>query len=450
MRVERSDVQALVASGLGAHPVSSLLLVRFASDEARAWLRRLLPLVTSAARRERFEPVQLNLAFSFSGLSRLGLSAETLGAFAPEFRAGMAARAAVLGDLGEDDPRNWEFGGPEHPVDALVLLYARDSRTLAAKREELLGGLERFELSCLELPTYLDPERREHFGFRFAVSQPRFGGGLSRTRGGSRLPPGEVLLGYPNVSGERAPTPVAPFRRSTREAPPLAPRGHVDLGHNGTYLVLRKLEQRVALFWSTAEKLARRGNAGVADPVAVAARWVGRWPNGAPLVRYPDGAPDVPPADDGFTYRDGDPEGRGCPLGAHVRRANPRDALATASAHRIVRRGRLYGPRAADPTVDDGVERGLVFIALNADIARQFETVQQSFVNGAFLGGLRGERDPLLGSDAEDEPGIRRPFTEAGSPVRRRTGPLPRFVRVRGGEYFFLPGLRALGYLAEG
>lgn len=449
MRVDRSDVQGLVASGFGAHPASTLLLMRFGPKGARDWLRRLLPFVTSARRGERLEPVHLNVALSFMGLTRLGLPAETLAAFAPEFRAGMAARAPVLGDVGEDDPRHWEFGNAERPVDALLLVYARDEPILEGKRRELLGLAERFDVSCLELPTYLDPEHREHFGFRFAVSEPRIRGGLARGRGGVSLPPGELLLGYPNVSGERAPTPLAPFRRSTREAPLLGPRGCVDLGHNGTYLVLRKLEQRVAFFWSTAQKLARRSGA-PADPGVVAARWVGRWPNGAPLARYPDGAPDSVPEDDRFTYRNLDPEGRKCPVGAHVRRVNPRDGLAESRAHQLVRRGRLYGPRALDPAVDDGVERGLAFVALNADLARQFETVQQSFVNGPSFGGLRGERDPLLGCDAEDETGIRRAFTEPGFPARRRTGPLPRFVRMRGGEYFFLPGLCALGYLAEG
>jgi deferrochelatase/peroxidase EfeB len=152
-----------------------------------------------------------------------------------------------------------------------------------------------------------------------------------------------------------------------------------------------------------------------------------------------------------FSFAVDDPDGQRCPLGAHIRRANPRDMLGgETQRHRIVRRGRLYGPK-LDQASDDGQSRGLYFVALNANIRRQFEFIQQTWLNGRKFGGLFDERDPLLGKDERGEVGevSQRAFSVQGQFVRRRLVGLPRFVRVRGGEYFFLPGLRALNYLAE-
>ena len=146
----------------------------------------------------------------------------------------------------------------------------------------------------------------------------------------------------------------------------------------------------------------------------------------------------------------------GCPVGAHVRRANPRDSLgddpaaslAHVRAHRLVRRGRLFGPRLAPGAADDGAERGLLFLALAADLARQFEFVVQSWLNEPKFAGLSGERDPLVGSALEEAGEGGAKFSLPESPLPREVL-LERFVRVVGGEYLFLPGLRALGYLAE-
>lgn len=448
MRVERADVQGLVVSGYAALPASALLFVRFDEGDPHGWLRRLLPRVSSAARSERLEPHRVNVAFSYRGLERLGLSPASLSGFARAFRQGMAhpERSRALGDVGEDAPEHWELGNERRPVDALVLVYARTSPELELRLDELTDSLEQYELDWDEERTYLRPDLREHFGFRAAVSAPQFRGGLSRGRGRGKLPAGELLLGYAGVDRRRAPSPTAPFRRSTRDAR-LRGRREVDLGHNGTYLVLRKLEQRVAGFWGCLEDQVRRTHGVFGDATALAARLLGRWPDGASLVRHPQGPPASGGAGaDDFAYAE-DPRGLGCPLGAHVRRANPRDQPGTAAAlHQLVRRGRLYGPAVTTRAADDGARRGLMFVALNADLERQFEYVQRNWLNEPKLFGLRGERDPLLGSDD----GSSRVFTLPAEPARIRLGPLPRFVRLRGGGYFFLPSLRALGYVAEG
>jgi deferrochelatase/peroxidase EfeB len=110
-----------------------------------------------------------------------------------------------------------------------------------------------------------------------------------------------------------------------------------------------------------------------------------------------------------------------------------------------LRRGRSYGNRAADPRVDDGIERGLFFICLNSDIERQFEFVQQTWLNNPVFGGLSGEVDPIVGHLVKGD----EIFTEQADPLRRRVHDLRRFVTVKGGAYFFLPGIRALRYIAS-
>ncbi len=197
---------------------------------------------------------------------------------------------------------------------------------------------------------------------------------------------------------------------------------------------------------------------------------VGRWHNGAPLVMSPEGDdPALSNADD-FGYRDTDASGFKCPIGSHVRRSNPRDtlgpdggtALATANRHRILRRGRSYGHRPVDPRVADGVDRGLLFICLNSDIERQFEFVQQTWINNPVFGGLNGEVDPLIGNINKTETAANDPhrdhlddverdalFTVQADPLRTRVHRLERFVTVKGGAYFFLPSLSALRYLAR-
>ena len=453
--IDRSDIQGLVFGSYARKPASCVLLIRFGEGDAARWLARLVPEVSSALSAERHTSVCSNVAFTFRGLERLALPPPTLAQFSSEFRHGMAhpARSLVLGDSGEDDPRSWEFhDGADGGIDAVVLVYAVDAARLEERLEALDASAERFGLETTELPMYLPADGREHFGFRMGVSEPSIPG--RRRRGGTRLPLGEFLLGYRNARGGRSEVPLAPRRLSTREPPRLVSDATaVAFGYNGSYLVLRKLEQRVAAFRRFAEQAARQGGASSAEHAA--ARFIGRWPNGAPLALHPDALPTDPGSSRRFGYRETDALSHGCPLGAHVRRANPRDALGpdarralrSANSHRLLRRGRLYGPRLEPGDDDDGSERGLVFLALNADLGRQFEAVQGSQLNDAHFAGLRDERDPLLGQDTS---GVApRRFSVPGEPVRRTISDVPRFVRVRGGAYFFLPSLSSLGYLAD-
>ena len=247
-------------------------------------------------------------------------------------------------------------------------------------------------------PAALLGEQREHFGFTDGFSQPAIEGvaredvrgqgipykrlpwwPLSRTRWRA-IKPGEFVLGYEDEDRGPAPAPPAPFDR------------------NATYMVWRKLHQDVGGFRAQLAEQARRLEL---DEELVAAKLVGRWRDGSPLVLRPDG-PDPALGNDklranDFRYGD-DPLGLRCPRGAHVRRTNPRDTLGwegrLTARHRILRRGMPYGPPLPDGAADDGEARGLLFVCLQASIARQFEIVQSQWCNDGNAFGLGREADP--------------------------------------------------------
>ena len=465
--MERADVQGLMLFAYKQHPRSRFYLLNFAGGQPREWLRRVLTDVTSGEE-NREGRYRFNLAFSARGLAALGLDEEDLGTFQREFVQGMAhpERSNVLGDRYSDDPERWQWGNGKQPVDAVAMLYARSDEELSERALELESGFEKFGIGQRAEDVGLADDGREHFGFADGLAQPYVrGSGRRRQPGDVKIATGELVLGYPNAYGLVTSVPSAKRRRGTRAHPELLPGlERVSFGRNGTYLVLRKLEQDVASFWRYCWEAAQAEQApDVAERAKlIAARMIGRWPNGVPLIEAPD-AERAPTAGlNDFGFRERDPDGLRCPFGAHIRRANPRDMFGAdakegvhdANLHRIVRRGRGYGPTLTGsmPTVSDGAERGLYFVALNANLRRQFEFVQQTWVNSCKFAGLSAERDPLIGKEAldfDDQP-VPRVFSVPARPVRQRYEGLPKVVQVRGGEYFFLPGLRALNFLCDG
>ena len=462
--VERDDVQALVLQGYGKLRGAAYVVAEVVdAAAARAWLAGLVPVVTTGSGRPAERA--LNVAFTASGLAALGLPPDTVAGFSLEFGEGMtsAHRSRLLGDEGDADPSRWAWGGPQGaPVHVLLLLFDRDEAGLS----EWLGEHRRRLAEHLREVTVLatsDIGRGEHFGFRDGLSQPALEGIGRAAPPMHTLRPGEMLLGYRNEHGEYPRTPLVAARDDPGNllGEDAGGSGRHDFGRNGSYLVLRTLSQDVGRFWRFLDDATRRPD-GSSDPsarTALAARMVGRWPAGTPLTRSPDGERPGLEADNDFGYAAHDPDGLACPVGAHVRRTNPRDSLppkpgtsasvAVGKRHRLLRRGRPYGPpidvdTALADTSDHVDVRGLHFVALCADIARQFEFVTHTWAMNPNFGGLYDDPDPLLGVQAV------RSFTVQQDPVRRRVADVPVFVTVRGGAYFFLPSRRALRYLAAG
>jgi len=400
-------------------------------------VRRLHPVV--AASRPASDPARgawVTVAFTFQGLRALGVPQPSLDSFAPEFRQGMAARAAELGDVGESSPPNWEkpLGTPDVHV-ALAALSPDAARLAAAvdrarrTHQELPGVKVIWRQDCYQLPT-----GRTSFGFKDGIGQPAVeGSGIPGSNPKERpIKAGEFILGYPDETGSLPPMP----------APEV-------LGRNGTYIVFRKLHTRVAAY----RRYLRERATGHEEAARLGAKMGGRWQSGAPLALSPEqDDPDLgadPGRNNDFGYGD-DLRGLKCPAGAHARRANPRDALdhdgsVNVRLHRMIRRGTSYGPLLPEGVLeDDGADRGIVFVFVGAHLKRQFEFVKTQWINDGIFIGAPAEKDPLAGPN--DGSGM---FTIPKQPIRRRLRDLPPFVVTRGGEYCFVPGLRALRWLAE-
>jgi len=466
--LELADIQGLVARGFGNLRACRFLgLVVEDPAASRRWLGQLADEVTPAQERPGDSSVQV--AFTSSGLRAVGLPAEVIDRFSVEFVEGMVAphRSRFLGDLEEHAPEGWAWGGPRaERVDALLALYASDEAALSALTDRHRQGLTTNGLrAVVELDTF-DIGDFEHFGFRDGISQPIIEG-LSRADGSeaATVRAGEFVLGYPNAYGLYTDRPLID---SAADPGAILPRdaagsGSADFGRNGTYLAFRQLSQNVARFWRYMDGATRaaEGSGDPASRVALAAKMVGRWPDGAPLVLSPDRDDPAQSHANDFGYFNADHLGQKCPFGAHIRRTAPRDSLdpnpgsaesvAVANRHRLLRRGREYGQplSMSDALADEGPEangdeRGLHFICLNGNLARQFEFVQHTWVNDRHFNGLYDDVDPIGAHFTP--PGST--YTLPGHPVRTRVTQVPSFISVRGGAYFFMPGIRAIRYMA--
>lgn len=493
-RVELQDVQGLVARSFNALRHGDYVPVYLPADAAaaRAWVGEMAGVVTAGDRRSGEvlkEGAALSLGFTADGLARLGLDEASLRTFSTEFRDGMVTpyKQRVMGDDGPSAPQNWAWGRPDNPVHAMIFVFGGTPERLRELVDEENARAARHGVVLgAPLGSIMLPQDKEHFGFHDGIAQPRVAG-FGRTDDGeapspteSVIPAGEVVLGYTNAYGQLPDAPTVPDTPGARAVLPQAPRDpddpptapvRMDLGRNGSYVVFRQLEQHVKAFWSfldaqAAHDAERRKKLG--------AKMVGRWPNGAPLVRHPDAEPaefDLKTAN-AFLYsgRWDDIRGDKCPLGSHIRRTNPRDGMApgpqgsllVADRHRLLRRGRAYG-EPVTPSFDPGeiiasdqpdTGRGLHFICFNTDLGRQFEFVQSTWVNNMKFDGLYADADPLIGPHVNaGDPGVHpeqvTTFTEQRCPVRHRVHSVPRFVTTIGGAYFFMPGMRALRYLAR-
>jgi deferrochelatase/peroxidase EfeB len=506
--VDYKDVQAMVRFGFGKMTEACYYLVHIKNAAAaKEWLLKMQAHITTAEITPSLRTA-LQVAFTRQGLEALGVPERVIAGFSTEFITGMTgdpSRSRRLGDVGANSPDQWRWGYKDEVKDevphAVVMLFAYPGQLEDCKQSiQKEFWSEAFQvMECL--PTN-DMGGREAFGFVDGISQPdldweqlrKVSRNCDQLTYGNTVCLGEFLLGYPNEYDRYTDRPLLdpadPGADQLLQAPDQPDKK--DLGLNGTYVVFRQLKQDVRGFW---QFLDRATGSARLQRYQLAEAMVGRTlGDGAPLV--PMSSNPIPGVGNNgdqatrkqdvrlnqFTY-DSDAAGTACPFGAHIRRANPRNAdipgglqgwfmhllrilgfgnknvradlISSTRFHRILRRGREYGEKlspddALQTAPEHDSERGLQFLAVNANIQRQFEFVQNAWIMRTKFDGMTEESDPLLGNR---EPVAGCPFTNTFSlpqdgRVRQRIMDVPQFITVVGGAYLFLPSMRAIRYLA--
>jgi Dyp-type peroxidase family len=506
--LDLADIQGnILQDFVSGYPVARFVLLHVSDPakgrafvlEYRSEVTTALRWTTSGAYAQKIQTtkpdVAINIGFTFTGLLALGLPTRTLARLPPEFIDGMKARAAILGDDANDDALlNWDPVWAERAhiligLNALIDEQGHAQPALQRETDHLLALCQTYGLTVLSGHADADPRWQdaharlaknkatykpvpmEHFGFIDGISNPVFEGQfgdphadaamaigngkvLDKTPDGdddSRWAPlatGEFLLGHPDEAQETDDT-----------APPPA------VMRNGTFLIYRKLHENVgsfnAYFGKAAEVYAKANNVPVADAGRILkAKMAGRWEDGVPVAVAPTIAEwnafnakyagkdlDRPYVD--FTYGD-DIDGTKCPVASHMRRTNTRDSLTGKSSslnnrRRILRRGIPYG----ETTNDDDREHGIVFLAICASISRQFEFVQQQWINYGLDANAGNDTCPIAGNRKGDAKFII-PVDPKGNETPFICADIPQFVETRGGDYFFLPSLTALRMIGMG
>jgi deferrochelatase/peroxidase EfeB len=436
--LDLDEIQATVLRQRPAPYFGTHLLFRVDDAESgRKFLRRLTPHVDSAAGWWNADDAWLSVGISYAGLEALGLPKDSLQSFPEAFRAGMAARAQQLGDSGLNDPKSWDLPYRTRAIHIGLSAFS-DSEE---KWRRILGiARQQFEgfsgVSVLAMQDFgAQPGDLNPLGYKDGIDQPAIeGSGVDPLPGQGRpIKAGEFILGYPGEAGVPLPMPQPDI-----------------LGRNGTYVGFRKYQSRVGAF----NRFLRANGSTDEERELLAAKLVGRWRSGAPLTAAPDvdnpaiGAD--PQRNNDFNYAN-DPRGLQVPLGSHIRRMNPRDTelarLTDVNIHRLIRRGTTYGapydPNALSEEADE-VPRGAYFLFISAKAMATIEFLQQEWINDGNFIGAGSEHDPIIG--LQDDGAT---FTIPKNPVRRRVHGIQTFNVLRGGEYFFMPSLSALRWLAE-
>jgi Dyp-type peroxidase family len=454
-KLDATDIQGFVLRGYGL-PFARYLFLEIAdAQRARALIGKYLDRITTGEHWDAGKPEwTLNIAFTHKGLVNLNLPDASLLSFPVEFLQGMKARGEILSDTGRNAPEKWDEVWREGRVDIWLAVNSKAKATLDTFGAALQRVVD--ETGGAKVVGVQDAgsfwidgawSAKEHFGYTDGFGNPDYlgverdtqpgQGKLMADGGWAPLATGELLLGYADEAGEL----------------PVAPIPHL-LASNGTFMVYRKLHQNVATFRRYLEE---KGKLYAGGKEKLASKFLGRWRDGTPVELSPD-APNAEIVKDklrnvNFTFGN-DSDGTRCPIGAHVRRTNPRDAFGfngrLVNRRRITRRGLPYGPYVPeDQPVEDGGEHGIIFMALNASLFRQFEFVQQQWVGYGNDARLGNDKDLLLGNhEARDKHMIQGTEDPRNPPFV--CGGLPNFVELRGGNYFFLPSMTALRMIAAG
>jgi deferrochelatase/peroxidase EfeB len=495
-RLNLSDIQGNLLRGYGAEHARHFALAVTQPAAARSFIGELVtgkprgPKITTAVEwppdPKWKPPYCLNLGLTYGGLKMLGVDRETLEGFPPAFREGPAERAEApdpdfpddenmvgLGDTGDSAPTTWELGGPRNPeVHMMLSLYTFDKEEDKRRLEEISKRLRsRFRSAGVKEVDACDadalPDGVVHFGYRDGIAQPRIEGTghTRRPEPPDRQPEakaGDFLLGcgYENIYGGNY----------IGKLPPA-------LADNATYAAFRILYQDVHRFELLLEEWGERYEL---DKEYIAAKLMGRWraapkevkekfekerrreiENGTPLTLSPDAETlvdkegfndfDYTPTPEHLSTFD-DHHGRRCPIGAHIRRLNPRSQMVIGMPHsrRLVRRGMPYGPHLdyQPGKPDDGQDRGLVGLFICGDLELQYEFILRVWTNmDLATQGLRATREPIVGAQHDDDGKFVIRVNDSRDPITL-TG-LPRLVETKGSVYCLVPGIGGLRYLAS-
>jgi Dyp-type peroxidase family len=406
------------------------------------------------ARSDRFPG--LNLGFSHSGLTQLiGTARPKLD---PSFEKG-ADHNDTIKSLNDPPSSAWIKKFLSDRVDGVFLITGSDQSSMTFHSDELvrfLGGSIKVIYSEMGNARPGAQRGHEHFGFLDGVSQPGVRRLTQRSSpiyqpdqglpGQDLLWPGEFVFGYPGQHYEDPDEEGAP------------PQMAAPWMHNGSYMVFRRLEQKVPEFRRfVAEQAARLGM----DRDLLAARMVGRWRGGAPLELAPLRDDAALGRDDkrnnDFEFGD-DPEQRRCPYAAHIRKVYPRDDTgneAEIQQHRIIRQGIPFGPEVAPGETTTRHSRGLMFVCYQTSIEQQFEYIQRSYANNPIFvsgkerpdgGVVTPGFDPIIGqAPSGGDRKMDEPYPNFPAGNRRTTLAMPKqFVELTAAAYFFMPSITAL------
>ena len=472
--LELPDIQGYIVRGYKHMMYSRYVLLNITEPaNARNFIRAQSEHIMSVAGYS--ETNCLNIAFTTPGLRALGLNDANIQNFTREFREGMTTphRQRLLGDFDSSDPDQWIWGGPNNEsVHILLMVFGSDKSTALSYYEALKNEYEHSGLKeVFQIDGQTLPGNKEHFGFRDGISQPVIKGSGRSGPADDCINAGEFIMGYKNEYDVYPDTPVIDVNQGNMDLLNVdaAGSGKKDLGRNGSYMVLRQLQQDVKGYWTFLNEKTRNadGSLNRKESIKLAAKMMGRWPSGAPIVKWPDEDPadklPNPEAgsfidDNDFNYQALDNDGLKCPFGSHLRRTNPRDSfedndskesIKLTNRHRIIRRARLYGDpfEGAPDNLEPNGEVGLMFTCFNADISRQFEFIQYTWANYPKFKQLYNDPDPIIGVREKPLDGTEQVFTIPCQPVNKYITGLQSFVTVKGGSYFFFPSITAIKYL---
>ena len=467
-----NDIQGMVTRGYAKlFQTQYWLLTVKNAKKAKEWIGDSIPLIDTAEITHRPEKT-LHLSFTHDGLKALGLAEENLKSFPYPFKAGMVTegKSRVLADYGDSAPEKWRWGkkGKANNIHVLAIYHATDEAAMKKLLDEETTRLEAnggFEIST-QMNGFNKKDYKEPFGFHDGISQPVIKGSGRSAPENDLIEPGEFLMGYKDEHNQFPVSPLLKKLQGNYNSLPDEPtpkdknKPLKDLGHNGTFMVFRQMEQHVKEFWAYMERQTKDSNGSINKEASIklASKCMGRWPSGASLVNFPDKDPNPEGtllSNDDFGYAEKDKEGLRCPFGSHLRRNNPRDhvrtyspkkSLKVSNRHRIIRRGRIYENKS--PTTGVKEEEGLHFICFNTNIEFQFEFIQHAWGNNNQLTHLKNDIDVIIGAPIQGDPnGKDWVFTEQAKPVNKFYSGFERFTTIKGGEYFFMPSITFLNFI---